>query len=39
MVRVATDTTFFALLAIGFNVFVGSAALDLGYIALYGFAA
>ncbi len=40
VIRVATDTTIYALLAIGLNVSVGWAGLlDLGYIAYYGFAA
>jgi ABC-type branched-subunit amino acid transport system permease subunit len=40
ILRVATDTTIYALLAMGLNVAVGWAGLlDLGYIAYYGFAA
>ncbi len=40
LLRVATDTTIYALLAMGLNVAVGWAGLlDLGYIAYYGFAA
>ena len=40
VVRVATDTTIYAVLAMGLNVAVGWAGLlDLGYIAYYGFAA
>jgi len=40
VVRVAIDTTLYALLAMGLNVAVGWAGLlDLGYIAYYGFAA
>jgi branched-chain amino acid transport system permease protein len=40
IIRVAVDTTIYALLAMGLNVAVGWAGLlDLGYIAYYGFAA
>lgn len=40
IIRVATDTTIYAVLAMGLNVAVGWAGLlDLGYIAYYGFAA
>lgn len=40
LLRVATDTTIYALLAMGLNVSVGWAGLlDLGYVAYYGFAA
>ena len=40
IVRVATDTMLYVLLAVGLNVAVGWAGLlDLGYIAFYGFAA
>jgi branched-chain amino acid transport system permease protein len=40
VIRVATDTTIYALLAMGLNVSVGWAGLlDLGYVAYYGFAA
>ena len=40
ILRVATDTTIYAILAVGLNVAVGWAGLlDLGYIAYYGFAA
>jgi ABC-type branched-subunit amino acid transport system permease subunit len=40
ILRVATDTMLYVLLAIGLNVAVGWAGLlDLGYIAFYGFAA
>ena len=40
ILRVATDTMLYVLLAVGLNVAVGWAGLlDLGYIAFYGFAA
>jgi branched-chain amino acid transport system permease protein len=40
VIRVATDTMLYVLLAVGLNVAVGWAGLlDLGYIAFYGFAA
>ena len=40
ILRVATDTMIYVLLAVGLNVAVGWAGiLDLGYIAFYGFAA
>jgi len=40
LLRVATDTMLYVLLAVGLNVAVGWAGLlDLGYIAFYGFAA
>jgi branched-chain amino acid transport system permease protein len=40
ILRVATDTTIYAVLAMGLNVAVGWAGLlDLGYVAYYGFAA
>jgi branched-chain amino acid transport system permease protein len=40
VLRVATDTMLYVLLAVGLNVAVGWAGLlDLGYIAFYGFAA